>query len=295
MGIFDLLKKYTGTGNSVEAELNLDEYEISDPLFFGSRRAVSQAVHQETGKVLALKHVSPRLEQISEKLKLTQESLIREAAIGRALSHPNIVKTYGLSRYDDVEYVVMDYIHDGSLLDVIRNREDYHFPQLIDFCHQVAKALAYLHHAKVIHRDIKPGNILFSGEQAMVADFGLATAEGVRGYKDPPPRSGTPKYMSPEQTRAWRLAPTSDIYSLGIMMYELFTGEMELRLAEITHRAEKTFKVHFDNPSRLNPRIPDLLDKLIMKCLQNSRQVRPPNGYAVMQELEKLLDLDYKA
>ena len=297
MGIKKLFAKIAQNSKRYHEDgtpLDIGEYEFSGPLYYGSRRAVAKAVHAETGRALALKHVSPNIEPDRELIRLSRESLKREAAFGEILDHPNVVKFYGLAKFEGEEYLLMEFLPGGSLLDVVRRREKYTFAQLIDYCIQAATGLAYLHRMKIVHRDLKPGNVLFEGDRAVITDFGLSECKEMKSAPPPPPRSGTPKYMSPEQTRGWRLEPASDIYSFGVMMYELFSGELRISAMEVSGRAERTHACHFEPLYTLNPLVPHDLNVLVMRCLESSRRTRVANGKDLLQALEPLRDRDFR-
>lgn len=275
-------------------EVNLADCEISQPLYYGSARAVSKGIVKSTGKILALKHLSPRAGKSTEVRKKCFNSLKREEAFGQIIDHPNIVRIYGLSQHENESYLLMEFLGDGSLSDVIRNREEYSYRQLIDICHQVSKGLNYLHRQKIIHRDLKPSNVLFDGTRPAITDFGFSYSEAFRSLTKIPPRSGTPKYMSPEQTRGWEPTPASDIFSFGIMMYEMFSGEMKITAQDASNRAEKIITSHFRQLRELNPRVPEDLNTVVMQCLHNSRRSRIGHGLELMRALEPLLERDYK-
>ncbi|MBI2193916.1 MAG: serine/threonine protein kinase [Planctomycetes bacterium] len=295
-----LLAKFRGKRPATSdrgVDLNLKSYEISGPIHLGSQRAVSKAVHRQTGRVLALKHVSPRLEREPEKREVSLEGLRREAAIGQGLDHPNVIQIYGLQQFEGEHYLLMEFLPDGSLEDVIRKRDDYLCGHLIDLSRQCVRGLAYLHGKKIVHRDLKPSNILFAGSRPVLTDFGLSWSPGLRGVKEPPPRSGTPKYMSPEQAKGQELASTSDIYSFGIILYEVFAAELDLGAEDALQRTERRKpheSSHFEEPKEVNPRIPDGLNAVIMKCLNTSRRARFTSGYDLLRALETLKTRQFK-
>ncbi len=276
------------------AEVDLTDCEITEPLYYGSTRAVSKGIVKSTGKTLALKHLSPRAGRSAAARKNCLSSLKREETFGQIMDHPNVVRIYGMADHEDESFLLMEFLGDGSLSDVIRNRDDYSYRQLIDICYQVTKGLNYLHRQKIIHRDLKPSNVLFDGSRPVITDFGFSYTEEIRGLRKVPPRSGTPKYMSPEQTRGWEPTPASDIFSFGIIMYELFSGEMRISAQDASNRAEKVITSHFRQLNELNPRVPDDLSTVVMQCLHNSRRSRIGHGLELMRSLEPLLERDFK-
>jgi serine/threonine-protein kinase len=275
-------------------EVNLNDCEISGALYYGSARAVSKGLVKKTGKLLALKHLSPRAGKSAEVRKNCLNSLKREEAFGQIIDHPNIVSIYGIVEHENEFYLLMEFLGDGSLTDVIRKREEYSYRQLIDICYQVSKGLNYMHRQKIVHRDLKPSNILFDGSRPVITDFGFSYSEEIKGLSKIPPRSGTPKYMSPEQTRGWEPTPATDIFSFGIIMYEMFSGEMKISAQDASNRAEKNITSHFLQLQQLNPRVPDDLNTVVMQCLHNSRRSRIGHGLELMRALEPLLEREYK-
>lgn len=221
----------------------------------------------------------------------------REAAIGISIEHPQVIRIYGIQNFQGEDYLLMEFLPDGSLQDVIRSREKYLYSQLVALCTQCARGLAYLHAKKILYRDLKPTNILFSGNRAVLTDFGLSWQSGLKDAKEPPPRSGTPKYMSPEQIKGLELAPTSDIYSFGIILYELFTGEFVMEVLDAVDRAKQVKSLtssSFENPQKVNPNIPDDLNGIIRKCLYTSRRARFSTGYDLIRAFESLRSRSFK-
>jgi len=276
---------------SAEAGINLSEYSLGPTIYFGSFRVVTKATHKKTGESLALKYVSPMLSSDRNGLHASLDSLYREALIGKGLDHPNVLKLYGLAEHQDVTYLVMELVSQRSLVNMIRDPSQFTLERLIRCALDICEGLSYLHLQGVVHRDIKPSNILFRGTTAKVTDLGLATFPKYRRTREVSPRSGTPKYMAPEQLRGEPTDPRSDIYSLGMVLYELLSGEVRITEAGLTYRAvESKQHVSFPPLHEANPRVPPDLSAIVMRCLQADPSKRFPTARSLAAELRPFLE-----
>ena len=225
---------------------------------------------------------------------LGSERFLREIAIAARLRHPNIVPMYDSGETDGVLYFVMPYEEGPSLRARLHSEEPLSLTDRISVLRDIARALAYAHERGVVHRDIKPDNVLLSGGAAVVSDFGIAKAVSAAQAEAPEgmitasgARVGTPAYMAPEQAVG---DPTTDhradIYSFGCLAYELFTGKPpfehgtthELIAAHVGTRPAAIRDTAADVPSRL--------EKLIMSCLEKLPANRPQNAQYLLTSLE---------
>ncbi len=252
-------------------------YRITERIGQGGMATVYKAVQVSLDRPVAIKVLSRSLAKDPELL----DRFRRESLIIAKLSHPNIIHVIdrGLTR-DGRPYFVMEYVEGTDLARVIRNG-GMDTTRKLDVMIQVCKAVGYAHKNGVIHRDIKPGNILIDPDgNARVLDFGIAQFSG-DGHL-PPDRTvagtvmGTFAYMSPEQqVDSGSVTAASDIYSLGAVMYELFTGRKPVGRLE--------------TPSRIVPGLPEPLDDLILQCLEPDPARRPSSADEVRDRLLQIL------
>ncbi len=209
------------------------------------------------------------------------KKFIQEGEIGRTLrNHPNICRIYGSGRADDHRfYLVMEYIPGVSLREYVGQLMTEE--QIVYIMGQACDALHYAHLQNVVHRDIKPENIMVNEEgQVKVTDFGIAKlTSSVTVTKDR--TVGTPEYISPEQAQAQRVVPASDIYSLGIVLYELLTGQPPFPMKQDVSPRAATISVlvqhiHADPapPSQINPRVPPRLEEIALRALAKAPEKR---------------------
>jgi len=220
-----------------------------------------------------------------------QELFFREAQASGKLMHPNIVSVYDVSVENDNYYLIMEYVDGSTLKGYCREKNLLPIDKVIEIVFQCAKALDYAHQNQVIHRDIKPGNILISTDwHAKVSDFGIAT---VKGMSEPPLNSsftGSVSYISPEQLEKKPLTPQSDLFSLGVVMYELLTGNKPFEAD--THFAT-LFKIQ-NNPvepvKTYRYEIPDALEQIVMRALEKDPSKRYRNGLQLAADLSTYFD-----
>src|SRR3954452_5250717 len=214
-----------GNSDRLPAGTLLGSYEIQAPLGAGGMGKVFRALDTRLNRTVAIKF--PR--------RHFTESFKREARAAAALNHPNIVQIYELGSADGDEYIVMEFVPGCTLADLIRKRR-LSIKEALVYSAGIASALAAAHAAGIVHRDIKPGNIIVNGDLTLVKilDFGLALLEEPSSSRngtpptfrdcDPDAIQGTPSYMSPEQVQGTSVDVRSDIFSTGLVLYEIFTG-----------------------------------------------------------------------
>jgi hypothetical protein len=200
--------------------VDIPGYRILRPLGEGGMASVYLAMQESLDREVALKVMSPTLASNAE----FTDRFLKEGRLTAKLSHPNLVTVYDIGQHNGVYYLAQEYIPGGTLRD--RMGKEMSVPEILDVARDVALGLAYAHEKGVVHRDVKPGNVLFRGNgTAVLADFGIAKAMNSNTMATQAGNSiGTPHYMSPEQARAEKVDGRSDLYSLGAMMIELLTG-----------------------------------------------------------------------
>ncbi len=242
-------------------------YEITEELGMGAMGLVYKGQDPKINRIVAVKTVRLDDEEDSSSEEVRQR-FYREAEAAGGLSHPNIVTIYDVGEEDDVSYIAMEYLEGESLVKYAKKPNLLPLRKIIQYMIMVCDALDYAHKNDVIHRDIKPANIMLLKDGTIkVTDFGIArmttssrTQTGVI--------LGTPNYMSPEQVEGKKVDGRSDIFSLGILFYQLLTGELPFKgasIAAIMHNISKTPHVP---PRQHNPKIPKACIAIIDKALE---------------------------
>jgi serine/threonine protein kinase len=203
----------------------------------------------------------------------------REArAIGR-LQHPNIVRIIDFDVEGDIDYMVMDYVTGGTLSEYLMGRKALPLNEALPIIAQLAEALAYAHQQGMLHRDIKPGNILFSDEthtQVVLTDFGLARLldDGDAKLTMTGAMIGTPTYMSPEAVRGEPCDVRADLYSLGVVLYEMVTGKTPYAAETPYSMMMKQANEPLPSPRALKPDLPEVVEALLLKALAKAPDER---------------------
>lgn len=262
------------------AGLQVPGYRILRPLGAGGMASVYLAVQESLDREVALKVMSAQLAADRE----FTERFLKEGRITAKLSHRNLVTVYDIASHEGVYYLAAEYISGGTLRE--RMNAGLTVPQILDIVVEVAQGLHFAHSKGVVHRDVKPSNILFKGDGTVVlADFGIAKAMDTTSTATMAGASiGTPDYMSPEQARGEPVDGRSDLYALGVMLYEMLIGKppfdgsdpFAVALAHITQPVP-TLPSEF---AWLQP----MLDRLMAKRADE----RPESGEAFVTELDKL-------
>lgn len=262
----------------------IDRYTLVEKLGSGGMGEVYKGHHATLDHYRAVKVLPPHLSQNPELV----ERFLREAKRGAALNHPNIVRLEHVGQKDGFHYLVMDYIPGRNLRQLI---DDYGplSPELaVRILVQICRALAYAHQAGVIHRDVKPSNILVDESgRAVLSDFGVArwSASEDSALTGAGVTLGTPEYASPEQIRGDSIDGRSDLYSLGVVLYEALTCEIPFRARLRNNVRRQQLDKTPDPPRFYNPAIPAALDRIILKALAKN----PDERYGSATELETAL------
>ena len=253
-------------------------YRILRKLGTGGMANVYLAEDQELGRRVAIKILNERHagdEQFIERFR-------REAKNAAGLSHPNIVSIYDRGEAEGTYYISMEYLEGRSLKELILARGPAPIPVAIDYARQVLAALRVAHRQGLVHRDIKPHNVLVDGEGRLkVTDFGIARA-GPSQMTEEGSIIGTAQYLSPEQAQGAPVTPASDLYSVGIVLYELLTGSVPFMGETPVELAMKHLSKVPEAPSHLRPEIPRDLDLIVMRALAKS----PEERYASAEEMD---------
>jgi len=245
-------------------------YRIIRKLGTGGMANVYLAEDQELGRRVAIKILNDRHagdEQFVERFR-------REAKNAAGLSHPNIVSIYDRGEAEGTYYIAMEYLDGRSLKELIVARGPAPIPLSIDYARQILAALRFAHRNGVVHRDIKPHNIMVGDEGRLkVTDFGIARA-GTSQMTEVGSIIGTAQYLSPEQAKGAPVDQTSDLYSLGIVLYELLTGTVPFNGDTPVEIAMKHLSTVPPEPSTLRPEVPEDLDAIVVRALGKTSEER---------------------
>lgn len=248
-------------------------YEIGAMLGSGGMGEVYSAADLELDRKVAIKFLSPELAASRRAV----ERLIREAKAASALNHPHIITVYEVIRAGDDVAIAMELVEGRALRKFCHEPAD--IAQLISWGRQIAQALAAAHQRNIVHRDVKPENVMVRDDGILkVLDFGLAGQSG--GEDQTPSRDysglgGTLNYMSPEQTRGESVTSATDVFSLGLVLYELATGIHPFRSASPIDTAHAIAHAEPKQPSSLNRKIPANVDALLLRMLSKDPSKRP--------------------
>lgn len=271
-------------------------FRIVGSLGAGGMGRVYRARHLHLDREAAVKLLHPHLAADPS----VRARFLQEARAASQLDHPHIVRIYDYGEQDGLLYLIMELLTHGSLRDVLREHHDPHSTESfllgLDLLHQAAEGLAYAHARGMVHRDVKPDNLLLKREPGpdgairqtvKVADFGLARLADVAGLTASGATVGTPAYMSPEQCQGRELDHRSDIYSLGIVLYEFAAGRPPFTAKSLSEAIYNHVYVAPPPPSLLRQGIAPHLERVILRCLAK----RPEDRFATMEDLSNELVL----
>ncbi|MCX7919498.1 MAG: protein kinase [bacterium] len=253
-------------------------YEIIQEIGRGNMGIICLARDKELDELVALKFLPDELiydQTVIERFK-------QEVRSARRLAHPHIVHIYDLNEELGRRFISMEYIKGENLKDMLAKKKKFSPKEVIDIALQICAALDYAHSMKIVHRDIKPANIMLTETgQVKITDFGIATMLERAGLTQTGSMIGTPLYMSPEQTEGAQVDGRSDLYSLGVMLYELVTGSPPFSTGNISYQ-------HVHVKPQPPKKVPESLSAIIMKCLEKDPNQRYQTAKELMNDLEKI-------
>jgi serine/threonine protein kinase len=260
----------------------LDNYRIIESLGIGGMGVVFKAIHIKLEKIFALKMIAPGLVMNENFLKRFQA----EAKSLAKFEDPNIVRIYDLRSDNDQWFIVMEYVEGINLLDKIKQDGPYSWPESLPVLKQMLSGVVHAHDAGIVHRDIKPNNIMITQDGIVkITDFGLAKDQASGSNTLTVASGGTLYYMSPEHVKGFSFTDKrSDIYSLGMTFYEMLTGSVPFKdINSDFDIREKIVRKEFEKPTTINPDIPLALESIVMKAIAKN----PDDRY---QSAEEMLD-----
>ncbi len=265
-----------------------DRYELQDAIGRGGMATIFRAVDFRMGRTVAVKILR---EVYSSDPKFVTR-FQREARAASALQHPNIVQVFDYGQSAENYYIVMEFVEGTDLRRYLKRHGVLSSERAIEIAHDVSLGLGAAHRRGIVHRDVKPQNILLNDEGLVkLTDFGIASM-----YKDAGAERltttgmtlGTVQYYAPEQAQGEVVTPAADVYALGIVLYEMLTGRTPFDGDTPVAVAMRHIQDVPDPPSSLNPRIPPALERIIMRCLEKDPRDRFKDGDALAYALENL-------
>ncbi len=251
----------------------IGKFEIIKELGKGATSAVYQAYDPFQSRHVAVKVVFPEALGDKEHGKRYRKLFVTEASLAGKLSHPHIVAIYDAVDGDDLSYIVMEYVEGTTLEQYTRQQNLLPIQRIVEIVYKCARALDYAARQGVIHRDIKPANVLMTGESDIkISDFGAALTLAA----DTTQLSGvgSPAYMSPEQVKEQSLTHQTDIFSLGVLMYQLLTGRLPFQGTNNYSMIYQIIHVDPPRPSQLRSDLPPRIDAIVMRALQKNASER---------------------
>jgi serine/threonine protein kinase len=261
-----------------------DRYLIVEEIGYGSMGRVFKARDQKLDQTVALKMIRPEHSSSPAVIDLFK----KETLLARSLSQENIIRVFDLGESGGVTFISMEYVPGQNLEQLLHASGTLTEATAVSITRQICRALSAAHKRGIVHRDLKPQNILIDANgRVRVADFGLAQTVEVSSENAPDRIIGTPAYLSPEQARGGEADARSDIYSLGVIMYEMLTGRKPFEAESISGYLEKHLHEKPKSPKTWNPGLSRDLESTILRCLEKAPDKRFPSAGRVLQTLEE--------
>ena len=269
-------------GNAIlfqEGTLLGNRYEILALLGEGGMGAVYKAADREVDRIVALKVIRPEMAANPEILARFKQELLLSSKV----THRNVIRIYDLGEAQGVKFITMEYLEGEDLLRILKQRGKLPVAEAVDIMEQVASGLAAAHREGIIHRDLKPGNIMLDKSgRVVVMDFGLARTFSGDGMTRTGAMLGTIEYMSPEQAQGMDVKASSDIFTVGLILYELLTGTTPFYSESVIASLLKRTQERALSLVNVDSNIPGSLSNIVAKCLEKE----PANRYQSADELD---------
>ncbi len=268
-------------------------YEIQDELGAGGMGVVYRAFDREVGETVAIKAIRPDLKQLDPTVL---ERFKQELRLARKITHRNVVRTYDLGEVEGIYYITMEFVHGTTVASLIRDAGRLAVPAALTIGKQVCRALEVAHEAGIVHRDIKPQNLLVDPAGFLkVSDFGVARlagtpSDGGKGLTVEGAVVGTPQYMAPEQLLGDPVDGRADLYATGAVLFECVTGQRVYEASSAMGLIAYHMKEHLSlpDPATLNPEVPPAFSKVILRSLAKKPEDRWPSAGEFLHALEEV-------
>jgi eukaryotic-like serine/threonine-protein kinase len=253
----------------------LGRYHVEDVLGGGGMALVYRARDEELDRPVAIKLLADNLAAD----EAFRKRFLREARLAAQLAHPNVVQVYDSGEADGRPYIVMEYVEGETLADLLSRQGRLPPAEAVELALQVCSGLEHAHQAGLVHRDIKPQNLLIRGDGTVkIVDFGIArSARGTR-LTETGSVLGTAAYLAPEQAAGEEVTPAADVYAVGVVLYELLAGRTPRTAESLTQLILTGQEQPIPALRELAPDVPEALEDLIMRCLARIPEYRPPSA-----------------
>ena len=269
---------------------NLGRYRLVRVLGRGAMGVVYEALDERLGRTVAIKTVLRSHLDNESTAQDYAARFVREAQAAARLSHPNIVTVYDFGEHDDLSYIVMEFVSGRELADLFRSGHRFTLLQALQIMAELLDALAYAHAQGVVHRDVKPANVLVDqAGHVKLADFGVArVSSGTQDRTMPGTMVGTPNYMSPEQILGQPVGSRTDIFAAGVVLYQFLTGRQPFEGGGMFVVQRRILQEEAPPPSQLFAGLPPSLDAIVARALAKRPEDRYESAAAFAQDLRRV-------
>lgn len=269
----------------------LGRYEVESELGKGAMGIVYKGKDPQIGRVVAIKTMSLMQEFEAESVEQVTERFFREAETAGKLRHPNIVTVYDAGSEHDLAYIAMEFLQGYELTEHAKRDNLLPLDQVFQLLIELAEALDYAHERQVVHRDIKPSNVMYNpdSQHATITDFGIARVVDASKTKTGTVL-GTPSYMSPEQFKGLKADGRADIFALGVMSYQLLTGQLPFTGDSLVSLMRAIAEDPFPDPVQIRPELPDMINEVLHNALAKDREERYERALFMAEELKQCLE-----
>ena len=263
-----------------------NRYEVVQHIGQGGMADVFLAIDTILNRHVAIKIL--RSDQSTDAISILRFE--REAQAATTLAHPNIVEIYDVGEYKNHHYIVMEYVAGKTLKKVIRDRAPLLNLEAVDTMKQLTSAVAEAHKRGIIHRDIKPQNVIVKSDGSLkILDFGIATAKGSAQLTQANNVMGSVHYLAPELAKGEPASPQSDIYALGIVFYEMLTGDVPFKAVQAVQIALQHMREPMPSVRKANPNVPQSVENIIIRATAKNPKLRYQSCDEMLKDLEKCM------